>query len=64
MKRLSTVALLALVVLASCADPMEERTGNEVGEQLQRGITGQGRLGPIDRPSDDPANQHSIPHGY
>ena len=64
MKRLSKVSLLFLVMLASCADPMEERTTNEVGDQLQRGITGQGRIGPIDRPADDPANQHAVPQGY
>ena len=64
MKRLSRVSLLAIVILTNCADPMEERTTNEVGEQLQRGIRGQGRIGPIDRPADDPANQHAIPQGY
>jgi hypothetical protein len=64
MKRLSRVSLLALVILASCADPMEERSTNEVGNQLQRGITGQGTIGPIQRSEDDPANQHSVPHGY
>jgi hypothetical protein len=64
MKRLSKVSLLLLVMLASCADPMEERSTNEVGDQLHRGITGQGRIGPIDRPADDPANQHAVPQGY
>ncbi|HJT81958.1 MAG TPA: hypothetical protein VJ719_12230 [Chthoniobacterales bacterium] len=64
MKRLSRVSLLVLAILASCADPMEERTTNEVGAQLQRGMTGQGRLGPIDRPDNDPASQHSVPQGY
>jgi hypothetical protein len=62
MKLLSMVSSLALVVLAAgCADPMEERTTGEVGAQLQRGITGQGQLGPIPRPDDDPAAEHGIP---
>ena len=58
MKALSTVLLLALLFLAAgCADPLEERTSNEVGAQLQRGVTGQGRLGEIQRPPGDPASQ-------
>jgi hypothetical protein len=65
MKLLSIVSLLAVVVLASgCADPMEERTTDEVGAQLQRGITGQGRIGPIQRPSDDPAAEHGVPQDH
>ncbi|HEY4283352.1 MAG TPA: hypothetical protein VGM62_09830 [Chthoniobacterales bacterium] len=65
MKLLSIVSLAALTLLAAgCADPLEERSGNEVGAQVQRGITGQGKLGPIQRPEDDPASQHAVPQGY
>ena len=65
MKPPSIVLLIAFAFLAAgCADPMEERSTNEVGAQMQRGITGQGKLGPIQRPEDDPASQHSVPQGY
>jgi len=65
MKPPSIVLLIALAFLAGgCADPMEERSTDEVGAQMQRGITGQGKLGPIQRPEDDPASQHSVPQGY
>jgi hypothetical protein len=52
----SAVALL----LGSCADPLEQATVQEVPEKLQRGITGQGTLGPIDR-SDDPNIKETHP---
>jgi len=65
MKPLSIVSLLALALLvAGCADPMEERTPNEVGAQLERGMRGQGTIGPIDRPAGDPASQHSVPQDH
>jgi hypothetical protein len=58
MKALSTVLLLALLFFAAgCADPLEERSGQEVGNQLQRGVTGGGKLGEIQRPPGDPASQ-------
>jgi hypothetical protein len=58
MKLLSIVSLLAIVLLmAGCADPLEERSTDEVGAQLERGVTGKGKLGPIDRPPGDPAAQ-------
>ena len=62
MKPLSLLLAIAFIVAAAgCADPLEERGSQEVGDQLQRGITGQGTLGPIDRPENDPASQHSVP---
>jgi len=65
MKLLSIVSLFAILMFApGCSDPLEERSTDEVGSQLQRGITGQGKLGPVDRPEDDPAAQHSIPQGH
>jgi hypothetical protein len=37
-------ALLFALMAAGCADPLEQRSGQEVQSQLQRGVTGQGRL--------------------
>jgi len=50
----------ATLFLGSCADPLEQPTVQEVPEKLQRGFTGQGRLGPIDR-SDDPTIKETHP---
>jgi hypothetical protein len=35
-----------------------------VGNQLERGATGQGTVGPLDRPSDDPAGEHGVPQTH
>jgi len=43
----------AALLLGGCADPLEQGTVQEVPEKFQRGITGNGTLGPMDR-SDDP----------
>ena len=65
MKLLSIVSSAAVILFAAgCADPLEERTGDEVGAQLQRGITGQGTIGPIQRPPNDPAAQHAVPEDH
>jgi len=58
--------LLAIASLISggCADPLEQRSTQEVQGQLERGVTGQGTLGPIERPSDDPAGPHSVPQTH
>jgi hypothetical protein len=40
------------VLLAGCADPLEKPLMQEAGEKLQRGITGNGSLGPMDRTDD------------
>jgi hypothetical protein len=50
----------AVLFLGSCADPLEQATVQEVPQKLQRGITGQGTLGPIDR-SDDPNIKETHP---
>ena len=42
------------VFLAGCADPLEKPTVQEVPAKFQRGITGNGTLGPMDR-TDDPS---------
>jgi hypothetical protein len=53
LKALSTAFCLASAILAAgCADPLEKPVGQEAGEKFQRGITGHGTLGPIDRSTD------------
>jgi hypothetical protein len=65
MRPLSILFLIAWTVLASsCADPLEQRKGSEVEEQLERGVTGQGSIGPIERSSDDPAGEHGVPQTH
>ena len=55
---------IALLALSGCADPLEQRTGQEMQEQFGRGITGQGTLGPMERAPDDPAAEHSVPQTH
>jgi len=65
MKRCSiSLALAGALFLVSCADPLEQRTGADVQEKLERGVTGQGTIGPIDRPPDDQANEHAVPQTH
>jgi hypothetical protein len=52
------------LVVAGCADPLEQRSGNEVQSQLQRGVTGQGQLVPEQRDPGDPAGEHSVPQTH
>ena len=47
-----------------CADPLEQRKGSEVQDQLERGVTGQGQIGPIERSTDDPAGEHGVPQTH
>ena len=57
--------LIALMLITGgCADSMEQRSTEEVEGQFQRGVTGQGTLGPIDRPSGDPAAEHGVPQTH
>jgi len=57
--------LIALTLITGgCADPMEQRSTEEVQGQLQRGVTGQGTLGPIERSYNDPASEHSVPQTH
>jgi hypothetical protein len=62
------VSILIAVAFASfaigCADPLEQRTGQEMQSQFQRGITGQGELGPEQRDAGDPAGEHSVPQTH
>jgi hypothetical protein len=64
MKRTSILLILAWLVAGGCADPMEQRSAQEVQGQFERGVTGQGTLGPMERPPEDPAGQHSVPQTH
>ena len=59
---MSILLVIACMIAGGCADPLEQRSSEEVGEQLQRGVTGQGTLGPVERSAGDPASEHSVPH--
>ena len=65
MRRIAILFPIALMLITGgCADPMEQRSTEEVEGQFQRGVTGQGTLGPIDRPSGDPAAEHGVPQTH
>jgi hypothetical protein len=58
--------LLAIIWLAAggCADPLEQRTTQEVQGQFERGVTGQGTVGPLERSPGDPAAEHGVPQTH
>ncbi len=64
MKRLSILLMIAWLITGGCADPLEQRTTQEVQGQFERGVTGQGTLGPMERSPDDPASEHSVPQTH
>jgi len=64
MRPLSIPIAIAWLALSGCADPLEQRSTQEVQQQLERGLTGQGTLGPLERASDDPAAEHSVPQTH
>jgi hypothetical protein len=64
MKRLAILLAIVCLVAGGCADPLEQRSTQEVQEQLQRGVTGQGTLGPLERSPGDPAAEHSVPQTH
>jgi hypothetical protein len=64
MKPLSILLVIACLVLSGCADALEQRTTEEVEGQLQRGVTGQGTVGPLERSPGDPAAEHSVPQTH
>lgn len=64
MKRMSIVLVIACLVVSGCADPLEQRTTQEVQGQFERGVTGQGTLGPLERSPGDPAAEHSVPQTH
>jgi hypothetical protein len=45
--------IASAILIGGCADPIEKPMTQEAQEKFQRGITGQGTLGPMDR-TDDP----------
>jgi len=55
---------IAWLALGGCADPLEQRSGQEIQEQFGRGVTGQGTLGPLERAPNDPAAEHSVPQTH
>jgi len=63
MKPLPVLCALALM-LGACADPLEQRTTQEVGAQLQRGVSGQGKLVPsesVNNPTGAPSASETPP---
>jgi hypothetical protein len=64
MKPLAIPLAMALLALSGCADPLEQRSGQEVQDQFGRGLTGQGTLGPMERGPDDPAAEHGVPQTH
>jgi hypothetical protein len=45
MKRVLILLMIGCgLLVGGCADPLEQRTTEEVGSQLKRGVSGQGRL--------------------
>jgi hypothetical protein len=65
MRSLSILIAIAFASFAlGCADPLEQRTGQEMQSQFRRGITGQGQLGPEQRDATDPAAEHSVPQTH
>lgn len=52
--------IASAILIAGCADPLEKPMTQEAQEKFQRGITGNGSLGPIDR-SDDPNIKETHP---
>ena len=64
MKRILMIFALVSLLLGGCSDPLEQRSGGEVQGQLERGVTGQGQLGPEQRAPGDPANEHGVPQDH
>jgi hypothetical protein len=65
MKRLSILFLIAVALLATgCADPLEQRKTSEVQNQIERGVRGQGTIGPEAREPGDPAAEHGVPQTH
>ena len=52
--------IASAILLGGCADPLEKPVVQEAQEKFQRGITGNGTLGPVDR-SDDPTIRETHP---
>jgi hypothetical protein len=50
----------SVILIAGCADPLEKPMVQEAQEKFQRGVTGNGTIGPVDR-SDDPTIKEMHP---
>jgi hypothetical protein len=61
---MSILFAIAWLAVGGCADPLEQRTTQEVQGQFERGVTGQGTLGPLERSPGDPAVEHSVPQTH
>jgi len=65
MKHMSILFVIGCAMLAGgCADPLEQRSGQEVQSQLERGVTGQGQIVPEQREPGDLANEHGVPQTH
>jgi hypothetical protein len=64
MRPLLIALAIAWLALSGCADPLEQRSAQEVQQQFERGVTGQGTIGPLERGPDDPAAEHSVPQTH
>ena len=64
MKRMPILLAIACLAVGGCADPLEQRTTQEVQGQFERGVTGQGSLGPLERSAGDPAVEHGVPQTH
>src|SRR6184192_2188447 len=60
MRPLLIMCALALIA-GGCADPLEQRSTQEVGGQLERGVTGQGTVGPLTAPQTIPPASTASP---
>jgi len=61
---MKALLLLAVAVAGGCADPLEQRNTQEVSSQLERGVTGQGAIGPENRLPNDTASEHGVPESH
>jgi len=61
---MKALLLLAAAIAGGCADPLERHSTEEVSSQLERGVTGQGTIGPESRLPDDTASEHGVPGGH
>jgi hypothetical protein len=64
MKRMSIMLAIACLGVGGCADPLEQRSTQEVQGQFERGVTGQGTIGPLERSPGDPAGEHGVPQTH
>jgi hypothetical protein len=63
MKRvLLLIAMAGTFSVAGCAEGWLGK--HDVEDHLQKGLSGEGQLGPIDRPAGDQANEHGVPTNH